>query len=168
MGPFRGLRTKRPRHADLRTEKDRASWILFGKIRMERDRARWIGWFCHLAGCWGCVNIVKNIRSNSETAADIRSDLGTAPAGRTTRRMDFNPETLSRHTEHHKSVFLDYWSGVIDNLFKELFWGRDCTSDNLYSIPKTYERESQEQSQSPTWRKNHNKKLPIKSHQTRR
>ena len=46
MGPFRGLRTKRPRHMDLRTEKDRASWILFGKIRMERDRARWIGWFC--------------------------------------------------------------------------------------------------------------------------
>ena len=41
------------------------------------------------------MNIVKNIRSNSETAADIRSDLGTAPAGRTTRRMDFNPETLS-------------------------------------------------------------------------
>ena len=43
------------------------------------------------------MNIVKNIRSNSETAADIRSDLGTAPAGRTTRRMDFNPETLSAH-----------------------------------------------------------------------
>ena len=36
MGPFRGLRTKRPRHVDLRTEKDRASWILFGKIRMKK------------------------------------------------------------------------------------------------------------------------------------
>ena len=27
MGPFRGLRTKRPRHADLRMKKDRATWI---------------------------------------------------------------------------------------------------------------------------------------------
>ena len=48
MGPLRGLRTKRPRHVNLlrmkktapcgsiKDEKDRASWILFGKIRMKK------------------------------------------------------------------------------------------------------------------------------------
>ena len=37
MGPFRGLRIKRPRHVEIKDEKDRARW----RLRIIMTRASW-------------------------------------------------------------------------------------------------------------------------------